>query len=274
MAEHVRERLDPTLPRPLLRAHDDARGAVVQPGRVAGGRRPLRVEDRLQRRELLERRVAADALVGRDVADGNDLVVEAAGVLGRGGALLRAKRPGVLLLAADAELPRHGRRLLHHVLPVERGDEPVEDGVVENLTVAQPVAKAALREHVRSARHRLHPACHDDVVPTRGDHQLGDLECPDRRRADLVDRVRGNLLRDPGSDRGLSRGRLPRPCLEHLAHHDVADVLRLDAGAIEPRADRDRAKLGRGHVREAAAKAAERRANGGDDDGVGHPRSA
>ena len=157
-----------------------------------------------------------------------------------------------------------------HVLPVERGDEPVEHCVVEDLAVAQPVAEAALREHERRARHRLHPARHDDVVPPCGDHQLGELERPDRRRADLVDRVGGNLLRDSGPDRSLPRRRLPRPCLEHLAHHDVSDVLGLDARALEARPDRDRAELGRGDVCETAAEAAERRPNGRDDDGAGH----
>ena len=55
-----------------------------------------------------------------DAADRDDLVVEAPGVLRRGRALLRAVRPGVLVLARDAELAADQRRLLDHVQPVER----------------------------------------------------------------------------------------------------------------------------------------------------------
>ena len=51
---------------------------------------------------------------------GDDLVVEAARILRRGGALLRPERPLVLLLARDPELARDERCLLDHVQPVER----------------------------------------------------------------------------------------------------------------------------------------------------------
>jgi len=156
------------------------------------------------------------------------------------------------------------------VLTVERRDEPVEDRMVQNLAVAEPVAEAALWQQVRSTGHRLHPAGHDHVVPPGGDHQLGELERPDRRCADLVDRVGGNLLRDPGPDRRLPRGRLARARLEHLAHHHVADVVGLDVGALEAGADRDRPQLGRRNLRETASEPAERRSNRRDDDGASH----
>ena len=110
----------------------------------------------------------------------------------------------------------------------------------------------------------------DHVVPPGGDHQLGELERPDRRCADLVDRVRGNLLRNPRADRCLPRGRLARARLEHLAHHHVADVVGLDVGALEAGADRDRPQLGRRNLRETASEPAERRSNRRDDDGASH----
>ncbi len=265
MAEDPRQRLDPAPLRPLLRADDDARAAVCDPGSIAGGRRALRVEHRTKRGERLERRVPADALVRGDLSDGDDLVIEPARVLRGRRALVRARRPCVLVLAGDPEIARDDRRLLDHVQSVEGRREPVENHVVEHLAVAQPVAETRLRQQIRRARHRLHSAGHDDVVTAGGDHQLGDFDRADGRGAHLVDRVRGNLLRDPSGDRRLARGRLARTCLEHLAHDDVAHLLGVDAGPLEPRADRDGAELGRGNVGETASETAERRANSAHD---------
>src|ERR1700745_2003180 len=66
------------------RRDEECGGPVVDAGRVAGRDRAARPERRLQRRELLERRVRARMLVACHVADGDELVIEAAG-LGGGG---------------------------------------------------------------------------------------------------------------------------------------------------------------------------------------------
>ena len=72
-----REDVEAVGARVLLRAHDDARGAVVDGGRVAGGGRPFQVEDRLQGCELLDGGVAADRLVLLELAGRDDLLREA-----------------------------------------------------------------------------------------------------------------------------------------------------------------------------------------------------
>ncbi len=66
----------------------------------------------------------------------------------------------------------------------------------------------------------------------------------DARRADLVDRLRRDLLGDAGLDLGLARGDLPLAGLEHGAHDDVLDLLGLDLGALERGLDGDPAELG------------------------------
>jgi hypothetical protein len=106
-------------------------------GCVARGRRPLRVEDRLQGGELLQRRVPARALVGDDLADRHDLVREAALLLRRCRALVRAQCPLVLRLPRDAELARDERRLLDHVATVEGGRQPVVHHQVDQRAVAE-----------------------------------------------------------------------------------------------------------------------------------------
>ena len=223
-----------------------------------------------ERGQRLDRRVAPDRLVELDVADGDDLLREVPGVLRSSSTSLRARRPRVLRLARDLELAGDTRGLHDHVISVEGRGQPVEDHVVENLAVAEPVAEPRIRQEVRRLRHRLHPARDDDIVLAGADHQIGERDRPDRRRADLVDRVGRNLDRDPGTDRGLARRRLPDSGLEHLSHDDVADLDRIDAGALEARPDRDRAELRRRMLREGATEPAERRPDSGDDDGATH----
>ena len=249
-----------------------AAGPVVHARRVAGGRRALGVEDRLQAGELLERGVAARPLVDGKVADRHELGVEEPLVDRLDRALVRAQRPPVLLLARDAELAGDEGRLLDHVLVVEGRGEPVVDHQVDQRAVAEPVAEARLLQRVRRVRHRLHPARDDDLHVTGADHLVGDLDRADRRGADLVDRVRGQLDRQPGSDRRLARRRLARAALQHLAHDRVLDLLVLDAGAVERGPDRDRAELGRLVPGERAAEPPEGRAHSRDDHGARHRR--
>src|SRR6185437_12826079 len=96
------ERLDAELSRFLLRRDDDRCGAVVDPRRVPGGDGASLAERRLQRGELLERGVRTGMFVASDVADGDDLVVEAARFSRLRPPPVRLQREGVLLLARDA----------------------------------------------------------------------------------------------------------------------------------------------------------------------------
>ena len=71
-------------------------------------------------------------------------------------------------------------------------------------------------------------------------------------------------------DLRLARGDLPLAGLQHLAHHDVLDLLGLHAGALERRADRDPAELGGVERGQAAAHLADGGARGAEDHGLGH----
>jgi hypothetical protein len=178
---------------------------------------------------------------------------------------VRAERPGILVLACDAELARDSGRLLDHVQTVEGRDQPVVDHQVDELAVAHPVAEACSRQCVRRVRHRLHPAGHDHLVFAGPDHQIGDLHGAHARRADLVDRVGGHVDRKAGRDRCLPRRRLTDAGLEHLAHDHVLDLSGLQSAALECGADHVCAELGRLGTRQPAAETPERRPNGGHD---------
>ena len=81
------------------------------------------------------------------------------------------------------------------------------------------------------------------LVIAGADHRVGDLDSADRGGADLVDRVRRDLDRNARPDRGLPGRRLAYPRLEHLAHDDVLDLVRLEPGPLESGLDRDPAQL-------------------------------
>ena len=61
--------------------------------------------------------------------------------------------------------------------------------------------------------------------------------------------------------------------LEHLAHHDVVDLLGADAAALERGLDRDAAEVHGREAGERAGELADRCASGRDDDGAGHRAS-
>ena len=92
----------------------------------------------------------------------------------------------------------------------------------------------------------------------------------DARRADLVDGLRGDLLRDAALDLRLARGDLALARLEHLADHDLLTCSGFDLGALERRGDRVAAQIGRVEACERAAQLAERRAGGAEDHGLWH----
>ena len=96
-ADERAERLDAELARLLLRRDHERRRAVVDPGCVAGRDRAALAERGLERGELLGGRVGPRVLVARHVADRDELVGEAARLVGGRPALLRLRartRPG------------------------------------------------------------------------------------------------------------------------------------------------------------------------------------
>ena len=264
--------------RPLLRGQHERAAAVVDAGRVARRVRALLAHQPRERRELLERRVPAGALVDLDdrvalaALDVTDTISSdrRPSSVAFSAQLVRAQRPAVEIGAGHLELVADLGRLDEHLLARERVGEPVVDHRVEHLRVAHAVAEARLRQQIRSLGHRLHAPADADLQVAGADRLVEDHRRAQPRGADLVDRLRGDLLGDAGLDLGLARGNLSLAGLQHLAHHDVLDLLGLDPGALERRPDRHRAELGGVERGQAAAHLADRGAGGAEDHGLGH----
>src|ERR1700729_2305923 len=263
---------------PIVARDDQRAGAIVDARRVPGRVGPVLHEDRRKLGERLESGIAPGRLVDLDdrVAllaldrHRDDLLGEAALVGRLDRELVRAERPAVEVDAAQLELGRDLARLLRHVLAAERIGEPVVDHRVKRLPVAHAEAEPRLLEQVRRLRHRLHPARDPDVEVPDADGVVEQAGRANSGRADLVDRLRGDLLGDPALDLRLARGNLALAGLEHLAEHDVLDLIGRDVGTLERRLDRGSAELGRIDAGQAAAEFADRRPGGREDHGLGH----
>ena len=255
----------PELARARVRHHDDRRRAVVQRARVARRHLPARLEHGLELRELLERRRAPRAVVGGDAVPRRDLALEEAGVLRGDRALLRALRVAVHVLARDVPLLRDVLRRQPH-RDVDVRDRRV---VAEQLRV-QLLRVLRIAAHLRR---RLDAGRHERVALAGADRVEGHADRLQARRAEAVHGRAGNRLGQPGEQRRAAREVHPLPLLRKAAaDHHVDDLAAVELGHLLQRGvDRERDEVVGTRVDERAlARAADRRARRGDDDGLRH----
>ena len=88
--------------------------------------------------------------------------------------------------------------------------------------------------------------------------------------ADLVDRERGDVVRQAAVERRLARRVLAEAGRDDVAHDAFVDDRRVDAGAAHGLGDDQRAELRRGEALERAEELAGRRPHRADDDGLTH----
>ena len=145
--------------------------------------------------------------------------------------------------------------------------------VIASIAFTSPIRKPnrAPGQQVGGVRHRLHPAGDADLEVAGADRLVGEPDRPHPRGADLVDRLRGHLLRDPGLDLRLARGDLALAGLQHLAEDHLLDLRRRRPrrARAPPRSPRRRAPVA-SFERERAAHLPERGAGGAEDDCLGH----
>ncbi len=120
-------------------------------------------------------------------------------------------------------------------------------------------------------RHRFLPAGDNDVGIAIGDLLHADGDGAEPRAAKLVQTPGGRLLQNTSLHRGLAGRVLALPGGEDLAHDDLIDIGRIDAGALERCLDRRRAELmGRCAGKHAIERAHRRAGRAHDHDVIGH----
>ena len=266
-AREGRQRLDAERAGPLLARDHERRGAVVDAARVAGRHAASGAEGGLQLGQALGRRVGPRMLVDRHLADGDQLVCEAAGCLRLGPALLRAQRERVLVLAADVVALGHVLARLAHALEREHrlhrriGEAPAERGVVERAVAARECA-LGLGGHERRAAHRLDSTGHEEVAVAREHGVAGGRDGREPRRAEAVQRHARDGLRQAGQQRAHARDvAVVLAGLVRAAEVDVLDLAGVDACALDRRRDRDAGEVVGAHQRERACIPADGRAH-------------
>jgi hypothetical protein len=264
----------------LAAGDDDRRGPVRERRGAAGGDDPVLLEGGLELGQRLGARVGARDLVGLEVAvarlDGHEVERQALARLGR--ELLGAQAPRVGLLARD---PVQHRDLLGRLAEADgrlaavdllhlRVDEPPAERGVGDVGGRRPRARALGQDH-RRAGHRLHAAGDDDVglagadlLGRRGDRLQA-------ARAQAVDGVAGDLLREPGEQRGHARDvAVVLAGLVGGAEDHLVDGVVGDARAVERGAEHERGEVVGAGVGQRAAIAPEGRADAADEEGIGH----
>src|SRR5262245_28324511 len=141
---------------------------------------------------------------------------------------------------------------------------------VDGVDGPHPEAEPRPGEQVGRLAHRLHPACDRHLRVARPDRHVGEAERAHARGADLVDRLGGDLLRDPRPDLRLARGDLTLAGLQDLAEEDLLHLPGIDSGAVEGRLDRVAAEIGGLEGGDGAAHLAEGRPCCSEDDCAGH----
>ena len=218
---------------------------------------------------LVSLTVFFDGLAGVLVGDQHrgfhrhDLVVELAGLLARRGAQLALQRILVLRLAADLVARRHGVGGRDHGV-IDARHVLLHPGIDQAVLVA---ARRALHQRDRleaAGDHHRHLVDQHALGGHRDGLQARRAEAVDGHARD-ADRRAGAHRRDAGdvgAGRAFRRG---------AAQDHVLDLAELDLGALGGVLDRVRAQVGAvGVVEDAAECLADRRAGGGDDDGVSH----
>ena len=191
----------------------------------------------------------------------------------RGGrAAVTLGRERVLLLARHLVGVGDGFAGVPHVPAFERTPEPVVDHRIDDGAVAHAQAFADARQQVRAVAHRFHAAGDGDLDVTGEDALLREHHGLQPRAAHLVDRERGDVIREAALERRLPRRRLAGAGRDDVAHDAFVHRRRIDARAADRFADDHGAELGRGEILQRAEKLAGRQPNGTDDDRFAHVR--
>ena len=256
--------------------HDQGCRSVVNSGGVARGDGTIFLERWLERAQDFDRGVLARTLVlvkdhgrlalflGRNF-NRNDLRFKPAFLLRGNRLAVRIQGELVLFFTSDAIFFSDVLTRQPHVIVVVNIPKSVVHHGVHQLSVAQAISLASIREKIWRVGHRLHAT---------GDHDrtVASLDCL-RRERDRFQSGAAYLVNRHGTHFGCKSAeqrRLPRRILtdaggDDVAHDALVHLLRLQIRPLDSLAHSDCADLRRRHVTQAALKFSDRRAASRDD---------
>ena len=223
-------------------AHQHGGGRTVVEARGVAGRhraflveggRSLAMPSSVAPARIYSSRIDDDVALAALDREGDDLVLEAAGLLRGLGLVLRGDGERVLLVAG--QLPLRGDVLgrVAHVVAVEGVGQAVLDHGVDHLQVAHLDAAAQMRA-MRRHRHRFLAAGDDDLSRRRV--AICCMPSATARRPEPQSWLRPQAvasLRHAGLHRRLARRVLALAGRQDLAEDHLVDLGRIDAGALE-----------------------------------------
>ena len=207
-------------------------------------------------------------LVGE--GEGNDLGVEAAGLLRGGGFAVGVERVVILLLAGDGMLFGDEFAGHAHVLIVAGAPEAVVDHGVDGLRVAHAKTFARGGKKVGRVGHGLHATGDGDLGVADGDGLGCEANGFEAGAADHVDGESGDGVGETTAQRGLARGILAEAGGEDAAHDALGDFGGIDGGAFDGGAHCDGSELDGGEMGECAEELADGGSGCTDDDYFTH----
>src|SRR5260221_59620 len=186
--------------------------------------------------------VAHNVALTRLDGDGNDLVLEPAGRLGRFRLVLRAHRELILLLTGDLPLPGDVFGGVAHVVAVEGVPPAVLDHSIDHFEITHLHAATQMGA-VRRHAHRFLAARHHDVGIPVEEGLVAEGDRAQARAAQLVDGPGRALDRDAGRDRCLPGRVLPLAGRQNLAHDHFGYPGRVDTRTFHGGLDSDLAEF-------------------------------
>ena len=174
----------------------------------------------------------------------------------------------VLLFARDAIFFGNVLAGDAHVIVVVNIPKAVVHHGIDDLTVAQAISLARLREQIRSVGHRFHAARdHDGTVS--GLHGLRrESHCFQSRATNFVDCHGTCCGRQSAEDCRLARRILSQPGGEDIAHDALVDLIGVQSGALHGFAHHDRTELRSTQIGKTALEFSHRCSTTGNDDNI------
>ena len=134
---------------------------------------------------------------------------------------------------------------------------------VNEFAVAVFVAETGFLHVIRNVGHAFHAARHHHIVEAEHDTLGGKHHRFGARCADLVNGGADRFGRQTGKQGGLPGGSLPQIGRHHVAHENFLHLRGLDPGFLQCAPDGERTQLGGRKTGQHTAKAANRRADSG-----------